>query len=96
MRELYGRTPVAAFGPLALKAVREKLIASDLSRGVINQRIDRIKRVYKWAVENELAPATVHQALLTVRGLPKGRSAARESELVRPVPEGTCKKPCRI
>jgi integrase len=92
MRELYGRTSAAAFGPLALKAVREKLIASDLSRGVINQRIDRIKRVYKWAVENELVPATVHQALLTVRGLPKGRSAARESEPVKPVPEGDVQK----
>jgi integrase len=88
MRELYGRTPAAAFGPLALKAVRERLIASDLSRGVINQRINRIKRVYKWAVENELVRAAVHQALITVRGLPKGRSAARESEPVRPVPEG--------
>jgi integrase len=92
MRDLYGRSPAEEFGPLALKAVREKMIASDLSRGVINQRVDRIKRVYKWAVENELVQATTHQALLAVRGLPKGRSAARESQPVRPAPMADVEK----
>ena len=92
LRDLYGRTPAAAFGPLSLKAVREKMITSGLCRGVINQRVDRVKRMYKWAVENELVNATTHQALLAVRGLPKGRSAARESEPVRPVPETDVQK----
>jgi integrase len=43
--------------------------------------------VFKWAVENELVPASVFQALAAVRGLQKGRTAARETGPVKPVPE---------
>jgi integrase len=57
------------------------------SRGVVNQRIGRIRRMFRWAVENELVPAAVLHALQAVRGLAKGRSAARETEPVKPVPE---------
>jgi hypothetical protein len=72
--------------------VREKMVKSDLSRGVINQRVDRVKRFFKWAVGNELVGAPVHQALLAVQGLSKERSAAREFEAGRPVPPGDVEK----
>jgi integrase len=58
-----------------------------LSRGVINQRIGRIRRMFKWGVENELIPATVLHALQAVKGLQRGRTEARETEPVKPVPE---------
>jgi integrase len=57
------------------------------SRGVVNQRIGRIRRMFKWAVENELVPSDVLHGLQAVRGLQRGRSAARETEPVKPVPE---------
>jgi integrase len=56
-----------------------------LSRGVVNQRSGRVKRAFKWAVENEMVPASVYHGLLAVRGLQRGRSGARETEPVRPV-----------
>jgi integrase len=94
---LYGHTPARDFGPLALKAVRELLVKGyehpkhgsqeALSRGVINQRIGRVRRMFRWAVENEMVPATVQHGLQAVKGLSKGRSAARETEPVRPVPD---------
>jgi integrase len=93
---LYGHTPVRDFGPLALKAVRQLMIdgyahprygpQQALCRNVINQRIGRIRRLFKWAVEQELAPAAVLTGLQAVRGLQQGRSAARETEPVKPVP----------
>jgi hypothetical protein len=43
--------------------------------------------MFKWGVENELVPVEVYQALRAVSGLAKGRSKARETEPVRPVPE---------
>src|SRR4051794_36419032 len=43
LKNLYGATPAPDFGPLALAAVRQKMIESNWCRGVINQRIDRIK-----------------------------------------------------
>jgi integrase len=87
LRELYGSTTASKFGPLALKAVRQRMIEADLCRGVVNQRIGRIRRMVKWAVENELVPSSVLHALQAVRGLERGRSAARETEPVKPVPD---------
>lgn len=87
LRELYGQTIARNFGPLALKAVRQKMIEADLCRGVINQRIGRIRRMFRWAVENELVPPSVLQGLQAVRGLQRGRSPARETEPVKPVPQ---------
>lgn len=86
VRKLYGRSLVREFGPLALKAVRQHMIdVEDLSRGVINNRINRVKRVFKWAVSEELAPAGAYEALRAVVGLRYGRTTARETEPVKPV-----------
>jgi integrase len=84
---LYGSLAAEDFGPLKLKAVRQKMIDADLSRGVINQRISRIVRMFKWAVEEEIVAETVHRALAAVRGLEKGRTEARDTEPVKPVAE---------
>jgi integrase len=86
LRELYGHTPAKDFGPLALKAVRERMIESGLCRGVVNQRVGRVRRMFRWCVENELVPSSVLEGLRAVRGLEKGRSRARETEPVKPVP----------
>ena len=85
LNDLYAETPVGEFGPLALKTVRERMIARGNSRTVINNYIGRIKRVFRWGVENELVAPEVYQALQAVAGLRKGRSAAREAEPVTPV-----------
>jgi integrase len=95
LNHAYGTTPVVEFGPLKLKAVRQLMQTGyehpkygpqeALARGVINQRIGRIIRVFKWAVGEELVPEAVWRALTAVRGLQKGRCKARETEPVRPV-----------
>jgi integrase len=82
---LYGRTAVQDFGPLALKAVRQTMIKDGLTRQGINARINRIKRVIRWAVSEELAPAMLIQALETVGGLEAGRTSAPETVPVAPV-----------
>ncbi len=87
LQEAYGYTLARDFGPIALKAVRERMIAADLCRNEINKRIRRIIRLFGWGVENELVPSAVHHAIRTVSGLKRGRSAARESKPVKPVPE---------
>jgi len=86
VRTMFGGEPVEDFGPLKLKAVRESMIDAGLARSTINQHVGRIKRFIAWAVENELLGVEVYQRLLTVRGLLKGRSSARETEPVGPVP----------
>jgi integrase len=87
LRELYGREPASTFGPLALKACRDQFIKQGLARTECNRRTRLIVQAFRWAVENELIPAVNLEALRAVKGLPKGRSAAHESEPVRPVPD---------
>ncbi len=87
LRQLYGHTPARDFGPLALKTVREAFLAADLCRGEVNKRVRHIQRAFKWAVAEELVPPSTHHRLQAVTGLRRGRSAARESEPVKPVPE---------
>lgn len=83
---LYGGTRPAEFGPVALKTVRRAMIDADLSRSVVNNRVNRIRRVFKWGVENELVPASALVGLQSVMPLKQGRCDAREMEPVTPVP----------
>jgi integrase len=85
LRELYGRTAAREFGPLNLKAVREKFIALGWSRKHINQNVQRIGRVFRWAVSEGMIPPEVPQAMAMVPGLRKGHTTAREGRKVRPV-----------
>lgn len=83
--ELYGDTLAAAFGPRALKAVRQYLIKRGLARTTINKEIHRLRLIFKWAAQEELLDAAVYTRLQAVSGLRRGRSEAREPEAVRPV-----------
>jgi len=85
VRELYGETRAGEFGPLKLQAVRQNMIDTGLSRGVINNRINRVKRFFKWGVSEELIPPSVYEGMRTVAGLKRGRTTARETEPVAPV-----------
>jgi integrase len=84
---LYGSTPAKDFGALALKAVRQKFINAALSRAEVNRKIQKIIRMFKWAVSNELVPASAHHRLTAVGGLKKGRCTLRDLPPVKPVPE---------
>lgn len=86
MKELYGSTSALAFGPRALKALREKFIQKGYCRKHVNQQVGRVKQVVRWAVSEELIPASVIHGLDAVPGLKRGRCDAPESEPVRPVP----------
>jgi integrase len=87
LHQLYGDTTADDFGPLKLKALRHRMVEQRLSRRVINQRIGIIKRLFRWAVSEELVLPSVMQGLSSVSGLQKGRSAAKEREPVKPEDE---------
>jgi integrase len=89
VKELYGHTLACNFGPLALKAIQQRFIRDGICRDQINQRIGKIKRVFKWAVSEELIPPSVFQALQTVVGLRAGRTDAKEMPPVMPVDDAT-------
>lgn len=86
LRKLYGYTTAVSIGPLALRAVRDRMIDEGLSRTTINARINRIRRLFRWASSIEMIPPAVFQSLQTVPGLQKGRSKVKESPGIAPVP----------
>lgn len=85
LRKLYGEARVEEFGPLALKAVRAAMVETGNCRGVINQNVSRIRRMFRWGVENELVAVATYQALMAVAGFAKNRSPARETHPIRSV-----------
>jgi integrase len=62
------------------------MIDNGWCRTLINRRMERVRRAFRWATAEELVPVTVYEALKTLPGLQKGRSQVRESKPVKPVP----------
>ena len=80
MDEHHGTDRVDEFGPVKLDELRERMIDNlDWSRKHINKQVSRIIRMFRWAVEQELAPPESHSALAKLTGLKKDRSRARET-----------------
>ncbi len=86
LKKLYGRANAVDFGPLALRTVREAMIKTGWCRRQVNSQIGRIRRMFRWATENELVPGSVYHALQAVAGLRRRRSGARETDPVKPAP----------
>lgn len=78
LQRLYGRTPAGELGPSLLRALRQTWIDRDLARTTINQHMNRVVRMFRWAEAQEMIEPSVVQALAAVDGLRKGRSAARD------------------
>ncbi|MEN6306692.1 MAG: site-specific integrase [Anaerohalosphaeraceae bacterium] len=86
LRSKYQTMPIEDFGPLKLKALRSLMIKEkNWSRGVINQRIRMIIRMFKWAASEQLVPIHIYQSLATIESLHRGRSEAKETKKIKPV-----------
>jgi integrase len=84
--DLCGVVQVANFGPLALRSVRDRMVANgNLCRKSVNQAICRIRTIFRWGVSHEMVHATVLTALEAVEPLKAGRTTARETEKRKPV-----------
>jgi integrase len=97
-----GPTRVAEFGPKLLKETRQAMVDADLpwppnakkptkrrrlTRRSINKNVERIRRMIKWGVAEELVQPEVLVGLQTVTGLKAGRCEAKEAAPVDAVPE---------
>jgi integrase len=87
VKQLYGNQPAAEFGPRRFKTVREKFLEKGWSRPYANRQAQRVRRMVKWAVSEELLPGEVYHRLIAVDGLRRGDPGTRETEPIRPVPE---------
>ena len=86
-RERYGLTPVADFGPVRLRELRDAMVDQGWSRGTVNRRVRAVRRVVKWGVGEELVDPTVLTRLDALTPLRRGRCGARETDPVKPAPD---------
>jgi integrase len=56
-------------------------------RNLINRRVGMIRRMFKWAVSEQIVSPIILHGLQAVTGLRRGRTRARESKPVKPVEE---------
>lgn len=68
------------------QGTRKEMHNPALNRRVINQRIDYIRRIFKWAVSEELVPPSVYgpAAIFSSRGLRLGRSGQPQNGTASP------------
>jgi integrase len=85
VRQLYGDSPAARFGPKSLLTLRHQMIGREWKRLTVNLMVSRVKRMFRWGTEQELVPGSVFHALQAVAGLRRGRCDAPDGEPVRPV-----------
>ena len=87
MLKLYGSSPAEEFRAARCEAVRSKMIELGWSRKHINASIRRIKRVFRWGAEQGYFHTDVFARLSLVKGLAFKRTAAHETERIKPVCE---------
>ena len=94
LRQTYGSTPAADFGPKRLRLIRDGMILGDentdpprkpWARRTVNHNVHRLIAIFKWAASHEMVPASVYERLRTVPALRRGATAAREPDPIQPV-----------
>ncbi|MFG0264153.1 MAG: site-specific integrase, partial [Rhodopirellula sp. JB055] len=83
-KKLYADLPAESFGPLALKAVRQRWIDRGQSRPTVNKNMRRLTRIFRWAVAEEMVPGSVIHSLTAVPGLKRGRCDLPEPKPIDP------------
>lgn len=78
--------PIDEIRPSHVKAARDKMVDAEYARGHINDQISRIRRIWRWAVENELVDVSVLHLLASISPLKKGRVPVPEERKIRAVP----------
>jgi integrase len=77
--DLYGPSLVKDFGPVALEAVQEALVAKSYARKYVNQLLVLIRQAFKWLARKEWIRVEQYESLRTVEGLRAGRTKAHET-----------------
>ncbi|MDG3003997.1 hypothetical protein [Paludisphaera mucosa] len=93
VRELYDMLPAADFGPLALKAIRSRVIDSGNCRSMVNRRVRSIVRMFKWGVSEQLVSASTWETFAPSKASAGGRRAPGNPRRSSRSPTPSSKRP---
>jgi len=85
--ELYGHYNVTQLTQEEMENVLCAMIDADLSRQHINDRLSRIKRIFKWGVMKKLILQSTADEILCVESLHKGKSIRKGQAAPREAPK---------
>jgi integrase len=74
----HGGLPAADFGRDELRDLRDFWAGLKVTRGTVNKRLGRVKRLWRWACGEGLVGADALAGVLAVRGLREGEAPDRE------------------
>lgn len=94
LREMYGNRPAAELQHADMLAVRGALVRSGIARVTVNRYMERVKRLWRWALDEGHITATQKAELSQVQNLKAFRSEAHETEPVRPVDDADIEATC--
>jgi integrase len=84
---LHGPLPAAEYTSLHLEELQKHMLRErGWARTLVNQRVGRVKRAFKWAARKLKVPLATYQGLTTVEDVRRGAPGAREGRKVVPVP----------
>lgn len=81
LTKAYGPTLALEFGPKALKAVRQRMVAKRWSRTFVNACVRILIRCFRWGVSEEMIGPAVLAALEAVEPLSKGMPGVKEGKV---------------
>ena len=87
LREMFGKRPAAELQHSDMLALRDALVRQGLCRNTVNCYLERVRRMWAWALDEGIVSATRKAELSQVRPLAAFRSEARETDPVKPVPD---------
>lgn len=88
-RDLFGGASLGELTHADMLQLRDALVRSGVCRRTVNDRLNRVKFMIAWALDEAIIPATVKAELTQVKPVKRGRTTAPERAPVRPVDDAT-------
>ena len=80
-----GNCLAAEYGPKRLAAQRQRWVDSGKARVYCNRLTNIVRRIFKFAMSQELIEETVHRRLQSIEALRPGQTTAHETDPIMPV-----------
>jgi hypothetical protein len=85
LRRPFGHALAKEFGPKKLKITRNMMIAENWWGRVCNRQVNPIRRMFNWAIQEELIPPPIYHGLQAVEPLRRSVTGLRDNPDAKPV-----------
>lgn len=95
LTRLFGGEDAHSFGPLKLELLMSHWVRNGVSRDLINRQAKIVRQAFRHAVRHQVIAPAIWEGIRAVPGLRQGRTEARETPGVNPVPNADLQRVIR-